>query len=408
MDHPESIVIVGAGMAGTRAAEALRSAGFDGSVTLLSAETPLPYDRVPLSKHHLMGEPGFHRLFIQDEGWYATNEILLRLDTTASAIDPSRRRVVLTTGEELPFDRLLLSTGADARRLSVPGADLAGVHHLRTLGDADGLRAALGEAARLVVIGDGFIGCEVTASARTLGVEVTLIGRGPLPMQRALGPEMAGYFGDLHAAHGVALRPNAEVVALKGTDHVDTVVLADGTELAADTVLVGIGAVPRTELARGAGIAVDNGVATDQFLETDVAGIYAAGDVAAVWNPVSGRRDRHEHWATALHQGPTAARNMLGERAPFEHTPFFFTDQYDVWLEYTGSASPGDELVVRGDPSAGEAAEFIAFWLHDERLTAGMNVNVKGVPSVIREIIRSQRRVDRSALADPSVPLAEL
>lgn len=405
---PESIVVVGAGMAGTGAAATLRDEGFDGSLTLLTDESARPYDHVPLSKHFLLDEPGFHDLFLHDERFYDEHEIDLRLDTEVTAIDVAHRSVTVGGADHLRYDRLLLATGAAPRRLSCPGADLAGVHHLRTLADADTLKRALADAENLVVVGDGFIGCEVAASARTMGISVTVVGRGPLPMRRALGDEIATYFRDVHVAHGVRMRPNRAVVEVVGTDRVEMVRLDDGSEIVADAVVVGIGAIPRTDLARDAGLTVDDGVRCDEFGATDAPGVYAAGDVAAAWDPDAKQHIRREHWASALHQGPAAARNMLGARHAYSRTPFFFTDQYDIWMEYTGVAGPGDELVVRGDPSAGEAAAFIAFWLRDGRLVAGMNVNIKGVPPVIRKLVESRRALDRTALADPRVELSEL
>lgn len=410
--QPGAIVIIGAGIAGVGAAGTLRDGGFTGTITLIGDEPDLPYDHVPLSKHHLMGEEGFHPLFLHPESWYADHDIDLRRGTTAVDVDPVGRYVGLASGERLPYDRLLLATGSSARHLGVPGADLGGVHHLRTLHDAEVLSAELRGADRVVVVGDGFIGCEVAAAARTLGAEVALVGRGPVPMSRALGDEMAGFFRDAHLAHGVELWPGRQVVELRGDGHgqVDAVVLDDTTTTPADVVVVGIGAVPRSELAEVAGITTDErgGVLVDEFLGTGTSGVFAAGDVAAVFDPSSRRHVRHEHWATALHQGPTAARNMLGRQVAFDHTPFFFTDQYDIWMEYTGVAGPDDELVVRGDPDDGEHAEFIAFWLNGDRVTAVINVNIRGIPTMARELIRSGRPVDRSALVDPTVPFEEL
>lgn len=406
--QPGAIVVVGAGIAGVRAAATLRDEGFTGTITLIGDEPYRPYDHVPLSKHYLMGKEGFHPLFLHPESWYADHDIDLRRGTTAVDLDPIGRHVGLTSGERLPYDRLLLATGLSARHLGVPGADLDGVHHLRTLHDAEVLGADLRDADRVVVIGDGFIGCEVAAAARTLGAEVALVGSGPVPMGRALGDEMAGFFRDAHLAHGVELWAGRQVVGLRGDGRgrVNAVVFDDTTTIPADVVVVGIGAVPRSELAEVAGITTDErgGVPVDEFLTTDTPGVFAAGDLAAVFDPSSGRHVRHEHWATALHQGPTAARNMLGRQVAFDHTPFFFTDQYDIWMEYTGVAGLDDELVVRGDPHEGEHAEFIAFWLNGDRVNAVMNVNIRGIPTLARELIRSGRPVDRSALVDPTVP----
>lgn len=408
MHAPRHIVIVGAGMAGARAAATLRTEGFEGDVTLVGAETARPYDRVPLSKHYLRGEPGYHPLFINDEAFAAKNGIDERLGTTAMALDPASHQVELHSGERLHYSSLLLATGARARRLDVPGGNLDGVHVLRTVADADRLRTALLAGGQVVVVGAGFIGCEVAATARVMGAEVTLVGAGHLPMERALGTQMATFYAAVHHAHDVTSIVDARVTSLKGESRVRGVELSDGRVLAADTVVVGIGADPCVELAAASGIDVDNGILTDEYLATNVPDVYAAGDVANAFHPTLGRHLRLEHWSSALNQGPTAARNMLGAHVAYDRTPFFFSDQYDVWMEFTGYAGLGEELVVRGDPSGGETAEFIAFWLHDDRVVAGMNVNIKGVPKTIAALIESGRTVDRAALGDPDVDLADL
>ncbi|HET7386902.1 MAG TPA: FAD-dependent oxidoreductase [Nocardioidaceae bacterium] len=408
MTDSRSFVIVGAGMAGARAAEELRARGFGGRVTLLGEERVRPYDRVPLSKHYLRFEPGFHPLFIHEEDYYAAHDIDLRLDTRAASIDVDRRQLTLESGQRLDYDELLLATGSRLRHLRVPGSNLDGVHYLRRMSDADRLRSTLTEVGRIVVIGAGFIGSEVAASARQLGVEVAMVGSGQLPMERALGSEIAAFYRDVHYDHGVKLHLGVPVEALRGGFRVEEVLLADGTTLAADAVVVGIGAQPRVDLARTADIALDNGIVTDERMATRAPGIHAAGDVAAAWHPALGRRLRLEHWFSARHQGPVAARNMLGMPTVYDRVPFLFTDQYDVWMEYTGYSSEGADLVLRGDPAAGEAAEFVAFWVRDSKLVAGMNVNLKGLPDAIAAIVASGRRIDPVALADPDVDLADL
>lgn len=408
MDDRRCFVIVGAGMAGARAAASLREEGFEGRVVLSGEERVRPYDRVPLSKNYLRSEPGYHQLFIHDEGFYEEQDIELRLDTRAASIDAVGRVVVLGSGERLAYDRLLLATGAQPRHLQVPGSDLDGIHYLRRTTDADRVRDAITVAERIVVIGAGFIGSEVAASARQMHTEVALVGKGRLPMQRALGNEVARFYRDLHAAHGVELHLGVAVEAIRGGSRVEEVVLADGHVLAADTVIVGIGAQPRTELARSAGIAFADGILTDEHLATGIPEIFAAGDAASAWHPALGRHLRLEHWSSAVNQGPVAARNMLGMPTGYDRIPFFFTDQYAVWMEYTGYETEGADLVFRGDPADGESAEFIAFWLRGEKLVAGMNVNIKGVPDTIAALVRAGRRLDRAALADPEVELASL
>lgn len=407
MSEPRSVVIVGAAMAGARAAEELRVQGFSGRVVLLGEEDHPPYDRVPLSKHFLRSEPGFHRLFIHEEGYYDAHDIELRLGARAVAIDVADRQLELESGERMGYDRLLLATGSRASRLRVPGADLEGVHHLRGLADAERLRSALEGAGRVVVIGAGFLGSEVAATARQLGVAVALVGRG-LPMERALGTRVATFYRDVHLAHGVELHLGSAVQALRGGRRVEEVVLTDGTTLEADVVVAGIGAKPRVELAEASGIAVHGGIVADEHLATSAPGVHAAGDVAAAWHPVLGGPLRLEHWSAARNQGPTAARNMLGAAEAYDRVPFFFTDQYDVWMEYTGYSCDGADLVLRGDPSTGETAQFVAFWLRGGRLVAGMNVNLKGLPDVIAGLVASGRSLDPDALADPDVDLTTL
>ena len=406
MGARRTFVIVGAGFAGALAAQTLREEGFDGRVVLVGDEPARPYDHVPLSKQYLLGKPGLHRLFVHDDGYYAENGIeLLRADP-AVAIDSTAHRVILASGTRIGWDALLLATGSAARRFHGDGADLARVHYLRTLADADRLRATLGDlaarAGRVAVVGSGWIGCEIASAARQLGVAVALVSRSELPLERPLGREMATFYRDLHTEHGVTVFAGRTVVALRGAGSVREVRLSDGNAVAVDAVVFGIAAAARVELAAAAGLAVDGGIVTDGRFRTSAAGIFAAGDVASVWNDALGRRTRFEHWAAALKQGPAAARSMLGARQPYSQIPFFFSDQYDVWMEFTGEVADGDDLVVRHCP--GNRA-FIACWLRAGRLAAAMNVNVHGVPDIAGALIAGGRHLDRAALADPDIPL---
>ncbi|HEX5265769.1 MAG TPA: FAD-dependent oxidoreductase, partial [Acidimicrobiales bacterium] len=346
---PSSVVIVGASLAGAKAAETLRKEGFDGGVVLVGEETFRPYERPPLSKDLLRGDVGPEKAYVHDESFYADNGIDLRLSCRVESIDVGARRVGLAGGEQVPYDSLLLATGAAPRRVSVPGADLAGVHYLRTLADSESLAAAVRSAGRVAVIGAGWIGSEVAASARQMGAEVSMIEAAPVPLVRVLGPELGAFYRDVHADHGVDLHVGVGLQELRGSGSVEEVVLADGTVIAADVVVVGVGVTPRVELAEAAGLELDNGVVTDQFLAASVPGVYAAGDVASAWHPVLERRVRLEHWSSALNQGPVAARNILGRSTPYEKLPYFFSDQYDVGMEYTGLAMDWDEVVFRGD-----------------------------------------------------------
>jgi 3-phenylpropionate/trans-cinnamate dioxygenase ferredoxin reductase subunit len=400
-----TFVIVGAGMAGARAAATLREDGFDGRVVLLGDDPAPPYDRVPLSKQRLRGEPGGHTLFVHDDRYYADRNIELRLETRVDALDVKQREVVTASGEHFRYDALLLAQGSAARRLRIPGADLDGVHYLRTLADCDRLRTAIAAANRVAVIGAGWVGCEVAASARELGAHVVVVDVEELPLQRSLGAQMGRFYRDLHADHGVEMHLGIGVERLRGGTAVNEVVLANGHRFAADVVVAGVGAHPRDELAAAAGIRVDDGVVTDQTLATSVAGVFAAGDIANSWRPSLGRRLRLEHWSAALRQGPVAARNMLGRSLTYDPVPFFFSDQYDVWMEYSGSAIHSDELVVRGDVGR---REFIAFWLRQGKVVAGMNVNIRGVVDTIAALIEAGSPIDPTALADPAIDLPSL
>ena len=401
------VVIVGASLAGAKAAETLRKEGFDGGVALVGEEPTRPYERPPLSKDLLRGDVGPEKAYVHDESFYADNEIDLRLSCRVEAIDVGARRVALSGGEQMPYDSLLLATGAAPRRISVPGSDLHGIHYLRSLADSDALSAAIRSAGRVAVIGAGWIGSEVAASARQMGAEVSMVEAAPLPLVRVLGPELGAIYRDIHIDHGVDLHLGVGLQELRGpaSGAVEEVVLADGTVIAADVVVVGVGVSPRTELAEAAGLELDNGVVTDQFLAASVPGVYAAGDVASAWHPVLERRVRLEHWSSALNQGPAAARNILGQAVPYEKLPYFFSDQYDVGMEYTGLATDWDQVVFRGNPAG---REFIAFWLKDGLVQAGMNVNVWDVTDPIGELVRSRRPVDVARLADPGVDLRDL
>jgi 3-phenylpropionate/trans-cinnamate dioxygenase ferredoxin reductase component len=405
MSTPESIVIVGGGLAGGRAAGTLREEGFEGRVVLIGREPEEPYERPPLSKGYLQGKDERESARVHEHGFYAEHGIELRLGASVERLDLSGRAVVLSSGERVGFDRLLLATGADPRRLTgVPGADLAGIHVLRTLADSDHLRAALERGGRLLVVGAGWIGAEVAASARGYGVEVTLVDPLAAPLERVLGHELGEVFAALHSDHGVDMRMETGVAAFEGDARVERVRLSDGRTVAADDVVVGVGVVPATGLAEGL-LDVADGISVDARLQTSAPGVFAAGDVASAFHPRLGRHLRVEHWANALHQGPAAARSMLGADAPYDRIPYFFSDQYDLGMEYSGDPAGADALVIRGDLPG---REFIAFWLRDGRVLAGANVNVWDVVEPIQALIRSGAAVDANRLADPAVPLDEV
>ncbi len=399
----QTFVIVGASLAGAKAAETLREEGFDGRVVLVGAEPDRPYERPPLSKEYLRGE-AVARPYVHDEAFYAEHEIELRTSTHVESIDP-RGEASLAGGETLGFDRLLLTTGAEPRRVPLPGVELDGVLALRTVEDSDAIRARIDAGGRLVSIGAGWVGAEVAASARQRGCEVTLLEAVRLPLERVLGPELGAVYRDIHIDHGVEFVGEAQVEAIEGQGRVSAVRLADGRRIEADFVVIGVGALPRIELAESAGLRIDNGIAVDEHLRTSAPNVFAAGDVAAAHHPFYGRRIRVEHWSNALHQGPAAARSMLDRPTSYDRIPYFFSDQYDVGMEYSGYASAWEEVVFRGDPAS---REFIAFWLQDSRVQAGMNVNVWDVSGDIQSLIRARRPIDRDRLTDPEVPLGDL
>jgi 3-phenylpropionate/trans-cinnamate dioxygenase ferredoxin reductase component len=398
----ETFVIVGAALAGAKAAETLRDEGFDGRVVLLGSEPDRPYERPPLSKDYLRGEAEREAAYVHPAELYAERSIELRLETTVAAVDVAARDVVLESGERVAFTGLLLATGAEPRRLPVPGADLDGVHYLRDFRDSDALRAAIGRSGRAVVIGAGWIGSEVAASARQKGLEVTLVEQLAAPLERVLGREVGEIYAAIHRDHGVEVLTGTGVEAIEGDGRAERVRLAGGKTVDCDLVVIGVGVAPRTRLAEAAGLAVDDGILTDEHLRTSAEGIFAAGDVANAWHPLFARQLRVEHWHNALEQGPAAARAMLGKGEPYDRIPYFFSDQYDVGMEYAGHAEDWDEVVFRGDV---DAREFIAFWLKGRRVVAGMNVNVWDVTDDIQALIRAGAEVDRELLRDSSVEL---
>jgi 3-phenylpropionate/trans-cinnamate dioxygenase ferredoxin reductase subunit len=405
MPDARTFIIVGASLAGAKAAQTLRDDGFEGKIILLGDEPVRPYERPPLSKEYLQGEAGLDKVFVHDEGYYREHDIDLRMSTHVEALHAENRAVVLSSGEQLAYDAVLLTTGAEPRHLTVPGSDLEGLYLLRTLADSDRLRAAIGDARRVVVIGGGWIGCEVAAAARLAGAEVAIVEAAQLPLERVLGPELGAFYRDVHAEHGVQWHLGSGVEELRGTGRVEEVRLADGTVLQADLFVVGVGVTPRTALAEGAGLTLQNGVVTDEFLHASAPGVFAAGDVASAWHPLFETHIRLEHWSSALNQGPVAAKNMLGRQVPYEKVPYFFSDQYDVGMEYSGYAPTWDQVVFRGDPASGA---FIAFWLKDGLLAAGMNVNIWDVNDQIAALVAGKQPVDPARLRDPDVELSKV
>ncbi|TXS41776.1 NAD(P)/FAD-dependent oxidoreductase [Streptomyces sp. OR43] len=408
MPRTHAFVIVGGGLAAAKAAEELREHGHHGPLLVIGNERERPYIRPPLSKGYLLGKEGRDSLYVHPESWYRDNDVDLLLGTRVTSLNPHAAEVTLDDGRRVPYAGLLLATGSSPRRLSVPGAGLDGVLYLRRMEDSDRLKAAFTAGARIVVVGGGWIGLETAAAARTAGAEVTLLERGELPLSKVLGREAAEVFAGLHMDHGVDVRSHARVERITGTGgRVDGVRLADGSHLPADAVVVGVGITPDVRLAEEAGLDVRNGIVTDAHLRTSAAGVHAAGDVANAFHPRLGRHLRVEHWANALHQPRTAALSMLGREAVYDRLPYFYTDQYDLGMEYTGYTEPGgyDRVVFRGSR---EELRFVAFWMSGRRALAGMSVNVWDVIGTVRALIESGVETEDAVLADPSVPLESL
>jgi 3-phenylpropionate/trans-cinnamate dioxygenase ferredoxin reductase component len=399
-------VIVGGGVAAAKAAEGLRAAGGEGTAVLLTAEPELPYERPLLSKAFLRGEAGRETTRTHDEAWYRDHEVELLLATRASTLDPATRTVTTELGDQLRYGRgLVLATGAQPVRLGLPGEDLEGVYYLRTLDDAERLRAAASRAETMVVLGGGFIGAEVAASATQMDTRVTLLERSDTVWTRAVGPEMGRFFEAFLRDRGVHVRTRTTAERLEGGDTVEAVVLPDGTRLHAEVVVIGVGVRPEVDLAERAGLPVGDGVLVDRQLRA-ADGVWAAGDVAGAEHPQFGRV-RIEHWAEALNQGLLAGRNLAGAGERYDRVPSFFSDQFDLALSWLGHVREWDELVVRGRREVAEP-RFIAWYLRQGTPRAALVVNDWDAEDPVREVIRRARPVDSDRLADEGVDLAKL
>ncbi len=405
MNAKSTLVIVGGGLAAAKAAEAARGCGFEGRVLIIGDESTPPYERPPLSKAVLRGEKPASSTQVHDGAFYVDNGIELITGVAVLEADLDTRRVRLADGQAIGFDALILATGAQSRRLEIPGVNLEGVHYLRTIDEAAKLQDAIKGASRVAVIGAGWIGSEVTASARQMGAEVVLVDPELFPLQRVLGTRVGSFFRQLQSDHGVDLRLGVGVTEIRGDRSVAQVLLADGRIERADVVVIGVGAVPRVELAVAAGLKVENGIVVNANLETSAAGVYAAGDVASAWHPHYKNHLRVEHWANARYQGGAAGENAVGPHEKYDRLPYFYSDQYDVSLEYVGHAEREDEVVIRGDL---EKREFIAFYHREGVLTAALTVNVTKVFKDIKLMIAAGTKLDLHSLADVSVPLSEL
>ncbi|HLN78382.1 MAG TPA: FAD/NAD(P)-binding oxidoreductase [Nocardioidaceae bacterium] len=396
------IVVVGAGLTAGKAVEGLREAGHDGPVIVYGDETLPPYERPPLSKSYLAGGSTLADATVHEQSWYDEHGIELRLGSKVQELDVAGNRVVTQSGSQ-EFSKLLLATGAAPRRLGLADRSDAPVTYLRAVGDSDRIRGALVEGARIAVIGGGWIGLEVAATARQAGAEVTVVESFDLPLLRVLGHEVAKVFAELHREHGVDLRLGAQVTEIERRGKLGAVHLMDGTVLEADLMVVGIGALPNTGLAERAGLPIENGVVVDEHLRTSHPDVYAAGDVASAWHPVLGTRIRVEHWDNAIGQGTLAGRNLAGREEVYDRLPYFYTDQYDFGMEYLGHVGPEgyDEVVLQGDPHG--SRQFRAFWLRDDVVLAGMHANDWDAMDPIRSVVG--RPADRGRLSGDQ-PLA--
>jgi 3-phenylpropionate/trans-cinnamate dioxygenase ferredoxin reductase component len=408
MNTKPSFVIVGGGMAGALAAQTLREEGFDGKITMLGQEPNAPYERPPLSKDYLQGKAERDSIFVHPQPWYAEHAVELSLGSAVTSLDPASRTVITTNGDQLRYDKLLLATGSKPRHLDVPGADLDGVYYLRNVEDSDRLKIKFAEAKQVVIIGAGWIGLETAAAARAAGLDVTLLVSGDLPLEHVLGPEVAPIFDELHRSHGVDLRYRTTAVELTGSHETVTgIMLSAGSRIDADMIIVGVGVAPRTELAAAAGLKIDNGIVVDEHLRTSDPDIFAAGDIAQTYSPRLGRHIRVEHWANARRQGAVAAKAMLGQDAVDVRPSYFFTDQYDLSMEYTGDIGPAgyDRVIFRRHT---DSNEMIVFWLYEQRIQAGMNINIWDVADDIDRLIQSARPINADDLGNPAIPLATL
>lgn len=404
--------IVGANIAGVSAAETLRRLGYHGRIVLIGAESELPYERPPMSKEYLAGQVDDERLTLRPQTFYDEHRIELWLGQRATALHADTRTITLATGEQHRFDRIVLATGCELLPLPVPGADLPGVYSLRTLADARTLLAALRAGAsqheRAVVIGAGFIGSEVAAACRMAGMDVTLIEMLPNPMERALGPEMGALLAGIHRARGVDVRTGEMVAAIRGTARAEEVVTASGAHIPCAFVVVGAGVRPATQWLADAGLALDNGVVVDATCESSAPGIFAAGDVANwPYQPAASApllRVRLEHWDNALRQGETVAHNLLGEGAAYRHIPYFWSDQYDMKLQFVGYTPAWDCIVTRG----AFPESFIAFYLREGRVRAAFSSNRQRDLVTLKKLVAADPALPETLLADDQQPLKDL
>ena len=406
----QRIVIIGASLTGATAAATLREEGFDGAIDLIGAEAQPPYNRPPLSKEYLRGQARFEEQLVKPAEYYAEQSITLRLGVRASAVDSKQKLVELEGGEQIAYDRLLVATGGRNRPLAGPGTAMEGLFQLRTVEDCDRIRAAARAGSRVVVVGLGFIGSEVAASLRQLGLEVAAVEAHPVPLARVLGEEVGTVLADIHRDNGVELALGDSVAAFEGGERVERVRTKNGRRLECDLVVAGIGIVPNSELLAASGAAVDNGVLVDERCRTSLPDVYAAGDVANHLHPIFGRL-RVEHWNNGYQQGRAAARSMLGRDEPYAYLHSFWSNQYDHVVEYVGFAARWDRLVFRGRP---ESRKFLGFYLNEGVVRAAVGLDRGGDPDdpkedgelkAVASLIRDRVPVDPARLANEDIDL---
>ena len=405
MDADRTHVIVGAGHAGGRAAQAMRQYGFEGEILLSGEEPHVPYERPPLSKELIVTDAGLEKVRLHDAAWYAENRIELIAAKAATAIDAAAKTVGLADGQTIGFDRLMLTTGARVRRLPVPGADLDGVFYLRTIEDSEAIRAQIAAGTEVAVIGGGFIGLEIAGSAVKRGAKVAVLEAADRLMGRSVAPEVSEWFARMHRDRGVDLRLGVSIAAIEGNGTVSGVRLGDGSVVPAEVVVIGIGILPNVEIAEAAGLAVDNGIVVDDRGRTSHPDIWAAGDVANQPNAFAGRRLRLESYQNAQDQAAAVARNLCGADEAYEDSLWVWSDQHDVNLQMTGAPESWDGLLWRGDPDEGR---FTVFYLAGGRIVAVNTVNNGREMRPARMLMESGRTVDPAALADTSVKLLKL
>jgi 3-phenylpropionate/trans-cinnamate dioxygenase ferredoxin reductase subunit len=401
-DANRPFAIIGGGLAAAEAARTLRSEGYAGALVVVAEEPMLPYERPPLTKAYLRGEVGPETLLAQPAPFYETAGIEVRTGARAIELDVAGRTIGLADGSRIPFDKVLLATGATAARPALEGVEAPWVHLIRTAADADRLRLAAGEASTAVVAGGGWIAAEAAASLRQMGLDVTLVVPGAEVLERHLGIEAGQVFSELHEHNGVHLERASRVRSLGNRAGRHDVRLEDGRVITTDLVVLGLGAAPAVDLARAGGLEAGDGILVDGQLRTSAEGVFAAGDVASAWNPRYAERVRSEHWDNARRQGRTAARNMLGGGEVYDRVPYFFSDQFDLGMELVGRPGIGTEQLVRH-----ESTGTVVLWTRRGGVVAGMHTNLRDSKKAIDRLVTAGGEIDATAFRDPSVPLSE-